>query len=527
MKLLELEIWNVRGIPHLELKPGGETFVVCGPNGSGKSAVVDAVDFLLTGRISRLTGPGTGAITLGRHGVHIDHEAKDARVRAKIQVAGVAQPVEMARCMARPSELDCEEAARPYVDPVLSLAQRGEHVLTRRDILRYITAEPGTRAEQIQQLLNVGAIEEIRGALVKVHNEFKEDVRGATRGVETAKGQVNATVQQKVYRPEAILQVVNENRAVLGGKSITAPRSAALKTEITAPKVLAPDRALNVTLLEKDIANLRAVTSETEGAVISAADEELRSSIAAIRSDPTLARALARQKLTGLGIELIDETGSCPLCDTPWAPGELRRYLEERLSTGKVAAENLTRVVDSSATISDSVAAAVASLEKVVSAVRVAELQDAVPWLQAWLDNLQGLAAALAAPVEKYLAPRFPPHQVRRMFAPSGLGGDLDRVHSALKERYPESTPEQTAWDTLTRLEENLRAVEEADKVLRDASASHHRAGVLLGSFQSARDKVLGSLYDDVRIVSSSSIAHSTARMRKNSRPRSSLTAQP
>ena len=30
------------------------------------------------------------------------------------------------------------------------------------------------------------------------------------------------------------------------------------------------------------------------------------------------------------------------------------------------------------------------------------------------------------------------------------------------KEKFPESTPQQTAWDLLTRLEENLKDLESA-----------------------------------------------------------------
>src|SRR3990172_2036330 len=103
MKLLELEIQNVRGIRELVLKPEGANLVVWGPNGSGKSAVVDALDFLLTGRISRLTGKGTAGITLSKHGPHIDYDPEKATVRAKIQVGGLSQPIEIRRCMARPS----------------------------------------------------------------------------------------------------------------------------------------------------------------------------------------------------------------------------------------------------------------------------------------------------------------------------------------------------------------------------------------------------------------------------------------
>jgi len=47
MKLLELGIENVRGLPKLQLRPDGETLVICGPNGAGKSGVIDAIDFVL------------------------------------------------------------------------------------------------------------------------------------------------------------------------------------------------------------------------------------------------------------------------------------------------------------------------------------------------------------------------------------------------------------------------------------------------------------------------------------------------
>lgn len=72
MRIQELEINNIRGIHHMELKPECRNFLVSGPNGSGKSAIVDSIDFLLTGDISRMKGKGTKGITLKKHGPHID-----------------------------------------------------------------------------------------------------------------------------------------------------------------------------------------------------------------------------------------------------------------------------------------------------------------------------------------------------------------------------------------------------------------------------------------------------------------------
>ena len=75
MRIIEIDIQKIRGLPDLNLKPDGDTLVIWGSNGAGKSGVVDAIDFVLTGRISRLVGQGTGGITLRRHGAHIDHDA--------------------------------------------------------------------------------------------------------------------------------------------------------------------------------------------------------------------------------------------------------------------------------------------------------------------------------------------------------------------------------------------------------------------------------------------------------------------
>ncbi len=95
MKIIELEIRNVRGIVHLKLEQGEKNFVVYGPNGSGKSTVVDSIDFLLTGNISRLTGEGTGNISLRKHGHHINHQPNEAEVRGVIKLPNISDPLEL------------------------------------------------------------------------------------------------------------------------------------------------------------------------------------------------------------------------------------------------------------------------------------------------------------------------------------------------------------------------------------------------------------------------------------------------
>lgn len=66
-----IRIEEFRGIRELDLQLDGKSFVVWGPNGSGKSGVVDSIDFALTGSIARLSGVGTGAVSVLKHGPHV------------------------------------------------------------------------------------------------------------------------------------------------------------------------------------------------------------------------------------------------------------------------------------------------------------------------------------------------------------------------------------------------------------------------------------------------------------------------
>jgi DNA repair exonuclease SbcCD ATPase subunit len=68
IKLETAHIEEVRGIRKLDIDFRKEKFAISGPNGSGKSGVIDAIEFGLTGQIGRLTGRGTGGLSVAEHG---------------------------------------------------------------------------------------------------------------------------------------------------------------------------------------------------------------------------------------------------------------------------------------------------------------------------------------------------------------------------------------------------------------------------------------------------------------------------
>lgn len=499
MRLLELEIESVRGIQHLLVKPGGGNFVIWGPNGSGKSSVVDAIDFLLTGRIQRLTGRGTGDITLTKHGPHIDHKPEETMVRAIVQLRGSSEPVELKRSMEEPNKLLCSVGENEGLEQITALAEQGVHILSRREILRYVTADSNTRAQEIQELLNIAEIEETRKALVRVKNEFLRDLQDVERALARAKSRVNATTQEKVFEKTSVLRVVNQNRKILGASSISEFALANLKRAISAPKVVSWGDGLNVTLFNRDIQNLRNVTSIESGTRISESDKRLRDLIGKIRANPELMRTLDRLRLIRTGIQMIDEKGNCPLCNTAWPPEKLLEYLKKRLETAQVAGEYQTEIGNLVAVISTSVNNTIASLRKVIAGGQVTGLKDQLRILESWLGDLQEFSVTLISVVENYLQAGWTTSEVKRMLSPENVVEILDNIEKLVKESYPESTPEQTAWDTWTRLEENLRVVESAETDAKKAEVCAKRAAILYDRFLSARDRVLGNLYEAVR----------------------------
>jgi len=141
----EIQIMEFRGIRDLTLALGGKNFAICGPNGTGKSGIVDALEFALTGNISRLSGSGTRGLSVKEHGPHVDrrNNPEVAFVSLKITVQATGKEVVIKRTVKNPKE----PTITPNDPDVLALlgkiSTHPEFVLSRRELIKYILAEPG------------------------------------------------------------------------------------------------------------------------------------------------------------------------------------------------------------------------------------------------------------------------------------------------------------------------------------------------------------------------------------------------
>ena len=104
IRIENILIKDVRGVRDLTLNLDNQNYVIYGPNGSGKSGIVDAIEFALTGEISRLSGPGTSGLSVLGHGPHVDKRDNPdtSFVELKLDIPKLGKNVKIKRFIKNP-----------------------------------------------------------------------------------------------------------------------------------------------------------------------------------------------------------------------------------------------------------------------------------------------------------------------------------------------------------------------------------------------------------------------------------------
>src|SRR5690348_8134188 len=150
IKVLKLEARDFRGVRNLTIDFRGENFAICGRNGTGKSGIVDALEFGLTGNISRLSGRGTGDISLKEHAPHVDSRNRPdkATVKLTVRVPNIETPVTIERSVREPLAPVITPSRPAILEALQQVAIHPEFALSRRELIKYVLSTPGDRATE-------------------------------------------------------------------------------------------------------------------------------------------------------------------------------------------------------------------------------------------------------------------------------------------------------------------------------------------------------------------------------------------
>ena len=195
------------------------------------------------------------------------------------------------------------------------IADHPEITLSRREILRFILVEPTKRSDEIQSILKLDEIGQLRGTLNTAQNRLQVSQRTADAQVQSIRDALLSHLQITTLRAEDLLVVVNKRRRVLDLPEI-ADLTADTKLD-AGPATAASTSEFNKQSALRDLKALSDAAKEFPelGALAAAAILE---AISALEADPALLWALERRAFIEKGLDLV-EGAECPLCDAPWA----------------------------------------------------------------------------------------------------------------------------------------------------------------------------------------------------------------
>ena len=498
IKLIEIHIEEFRGIKKLTLKPDGQNFVVHGPNGSGKSGVVDAIDFGLSGNISRLSGKGTGDISLKKHGPHVDATPKKAKVRLTLYFPSIRKTAQIERSLSDPRNLlitpigkkTDEKEIRGLLEQV---AQHSEMTLSRREIIKYILSESKKRSEDVQTLLKLDELGQLRATFKTAANQLDKERKNADKNHTAAKEDLKTHLDVQQLNSISILEKVNHKRKTLNLDVLgditkeTNVASGLIKSEKTSTF----SRATAL----KDLSNLKERLNAPEG------KQSLDKCIIKfddLKKNPTLLKQLKLISFYEKGIELIDdEHESCPLCDAEWDFEALLSHLRNKLEKVKKIREIGNELNNSTSKLHSYLQRLITLLQRAHKISQDVHLEQESSIISAWIERLNFITPKLQSnDISSLLETE---NQIRQLWTqePFTSCNAITATYKA-EEAKPDDSTEKEAEKFLIIAQERLTKCRATNRILERKKEAATKAEIALNLYNETVEDTLDVLYKQV-----------------------------
>ncbi len=329
IKVESITIKEFRGIRDLTLNLKGKNFAVCGPNGTGKSGIVDALEFALTGNISRLSGKGTGDVSLKEHAPHVDSRNRPdkAKVILNLSIPSINKKVLIERDVSNPNSPKVVPADADVIEILNKVSSHPEFVLSRRELIRYVISAPGDRAKEVQALLRLDQVEELRQVLQKIANATEREIEPLKRVKTQSIEQLEIALEISQLTDENILAAVNKRRVILGLTPLnTLAATTSLKDGLA---TIGTSIVINISKAAaiNDIKNIRKVI----GDIVAADIKDLLEKLTLLKADASMLDGMTKEKFLRTALEIADGE-ACPVCDRPWSLADLQKHIREKLA---------------------------------------------------------------------------------------------------------------------------------------------------------------------------------------------------
>lgn len=486
-----VSVKELRGIRELQFSPERKNFLVSGPNGSGKSGVVDAIQFGLTGEISRLTGRGTGPLSVQKHGPHVDQRDTPSisEVTLKIYFSDLDKTAVLTRNIKNATKFRLSPEDAKLRSVLREVAGHPEISLSRREIIKYILVEAGERSKGIQELLKLEDIGNLRRSLNSAKNKVSTAHKAARQTTKNFEEELKRHLNIDTLTTEAILTVVNSHRQVL---------------DLTSLDELTPSTELNSGVVDEErhaafnkdtaIRDLNALQKAHEVFAEECTDEveSILAGISNLESDPSLLESLQQLSFVENGLDLVDGP-ECPLCDMEWDDEEqLRNHLQLKLKRLENAEAIKKQLTDNAAIIAGNVSRIATLVGPVRTLAASFGPEGFEIELSTWLDDLSTFAQRLTK-VEDVLCQKSRFEQDWRA-VPSSLSTNCAELLATIQDSPDQSIPE-SARSFLTIAQDRMGRLWRARGDERDAHKVAQIGDLTYKIYCEVSDEYLNALF--------------------------------
>jgi len=497
MKLENLKIKNFRGILEFEINPEGDNVAIVGPNGSGKSTIVDAVDFLLTGDVKRLSGEGTRDIHLREHYPHIESNFEEARIEGTFSFDS-DQKITVKRELHNRSELITSDDIPDEFNRFIQAAKNGQHFLSRREILKFITAKKGDRAEEIRSLMDIKNIGKIRKELKGARNKIENELEQFRREVDNHWERLDDLFENKVESKDDLLLEVNRIREELGGGKLSK-----LETEENFQyNVEKPvDTASASPLQSRSTKNILQIIDDwihdISGEFLKSY-EKLREFVFKIKEEERALKDFNTLGLIEKGKDLIEEyPDECPLCLKEWDSEELKELLEKREEKAekvKEKKEEIDKLKEEILNIVTETRIASNSLLDILNQ----EEDFETDYLQNFYEKLEELEEDFKGEIiENLPLESLTIEEIDEYINPKEVAQNIGEKKKRADE-LPELDEIQENWDLLEQSYRDFKQLEKAIDNKKETDLIYNEMKKVYDNFIDARDEILQETYDAV-----------------------------
>jgi recombinational DNA repair ATPase RecF len=501
IRVKTIHIEEFRGIRHLDLQLDTKNFGICGPNGTGKSGVVDAVEFCLTGDVTRLSGQGSKVISVKTYAPHVDHHdhPEKANVTITAEIPSLGKTVKIHRSVKNRPQANISPSDADVRRVIEEVQMHPEFALSRREIVKYIITPPGQRSKDVQTLLRLERLEKLRNSLTTFSNRCKDEAEAAARNRHQAEIELGNALKIGNYESSLVLRKVNEQRKFLGLEALTElTKNISFKAGVAAPNHLENQPVLQKTMALADLSAIQSSIKGGEPAVLVENRHNAKTVLEKLREDEEALKLAHRHGFIQTGIELI--TGNaCPLCDKEWDGDELREHLRKKLLSAEETGQLLDQLRNNINAILQSMVERRQAINRTIQYSQSLKVLNEKTTLLDYLKQIKDSETALNDFLRDHsrIGPAVQAVMLSWWSPSLGVQTCIDECHAAVKA-LPDISAEDKAREILIIAQERYEKVLSAEKRATEQQARSILSQKILEHYNNSCTAVLEDIYDQV-----------------------------